>query len=164
MRSTRKPSRGPRRRWRGVPMRGHLISPRCTYLESSTHFVQGASICTCICTYTLICTWIGFIVCMQIIYYCSVVTYSCVCVFARIPRLERLTDLLHTVDMYESLGLSRLDGIETFNQRFMLLFSTLKKKPYDVLESRKADFEMDYDDFKRQLGDLNVCICLAKIP
>ena len=83
---------------------------------------------------------------------------------AYVPRLERLTDLLHTVDVYESLGLSRLDGIETFNQRFMLLFSTLKKKPYDVLESRKADFEMDYDDFKRQLGDLNVCICVARRP
>nr|WAW84836.1 axonemal dynein heavy chain C [Halisarca dujardinii] len=70
-------------------------------------------------------------------------------------RLDKLSELLNTVGTYESLSLSRLDGIDTFNQRFGLLFSTLKKKPYDVLESRKADFEMDYDDFKRQLSDLN---------
>ena len=61
---------------------------------------------------------------------------------------------------YETLSLSRIEGIETFNSRFGLLVSGLKKKPYDVLDHRKEDFEIDYEDFKLQLGDLNVRLYL----
>ena len=71
-------------------------------------------------------------------------------------RLEKLTKLLNTVAMYEVLSLSQLDGMDIFSQRFNVLVSTLKKKPYDILEHRKADFDIDYEDFQRQLVDLNV--------
>ena len=52
--------------------------------------------------------------------------------------------------------MSRLDGIDTFNSRFNLLVTTIKKKPYEILDQRKMDFDIDYDEFKRQLTDLNV--------
>ena len=71
-------------------------------------------------------------------------------------RLEKLTKLLNTVAMYDVLSLSQLDGMDIFSQRFNVLVSTLKKKPYDILEHRKADFDIDYEDFQRQLVDLNV--------
>lgn len=71
-------------------------------------------------------------------------------------RLEKLTKLMNTVATYDVLTLSQLDGMETFSQRFNVLVTTLKKKPYDILEHRKADFDIDYDDFQRQLTDLNV--------
>ena len=71
-------------------------------------------------------------------------------------RLEKLTKLLNTVAMYDVLSLSRLDGMDIFSQRFNVLVTTLKKKPYDILEHRKADFDIDYEDFQRQLVDLNV--------
>ncbi len=57
---------------------------------------------------------------------------------------------------YESLGLSRIEGIETFNARFGLLVSTLRKKPYDPLEHRKQDFDIDFREFTVQLADLEV--------
>ena len=63
---------------------------------------------------------------------------------------------MKTVDVYETLSLSRLDGIDTFNSRFNLLITTIKKKPYEILDQRKMDFDIDYDEFKRQLVDLNV--------
>ena len=71
-------------------------------------------------------------------------------------RLEKLTKLLNTVATYDVLSLSQLDGMDVFGQRFNVLVTTLKKKPYDILEHRKADFDIDYDDFQRQLVDLNV--------
>ena len=71
-------------------------------------------------------------------------------------RLEKLTKLLNTVATYDVLSLSQLDGMDTFSQRFNVLVTALKKKPYDILEHRKADFDIDYDDFQRQLTDLNV--------
>lgn len=71
-------------------------------------------------------------------------------------RVDKITELLRTIDTYETLSLSRLDSIDTFNSRFNLLITTLKKKPYEILDQRKMDFDIDYDEFKRQLIDLNV--------
>ena len=73
-------------------------------------------------------------------------------------RLDNITAFLKTVATYETLGLSRIEGIETFNARFGLIVSTLKKKPYDPLEHRKPDFDVDYQEFKLQLADLEVRI------
>ena len=71
-------------------------------------------------------------------------------------RLDNITEFLKTTATYETLSLSRIEGIETFNARFGLLVSTLKKKPYDPLEHRKPDFDVDYQEFKHQLADLEV--------
>ena len=71
-------------------------------------------------------------------------------------RLGNLTEFLRITGTYESLGFSRIEGIETFNARFGVLVSTLKKKPYEPLDYRKQDFDMDFQDFKLQLTDLEV--------
>lgn len=76
---------------------------------------------------------------------------------SNIYRLEKLTELLETVGVYSALSLSHIEGIEQLNSRFNLAYTSLKKKPYDVLDQRKMDFDSDYDDFKRQLLELNVC-------
>ena len=71
-------------------------------------------------------------------------------------RVDNIVEFLKTIATYETLGLSRLDGIDTFNSRFNLQVTTLKKKPYDILDQRKMDFDIDYEEFKRQLADFNV--------
>jgi len=73
--------------------------------------------------------------------------------------LDNISEFVNTVTTYGTLALSRIEGIETFNARFSLLASTLKKKPYDPLEHRKADFDIDFQDFKHQLADLEVQTC-----
>lgn len=72
------------------------------------------------------------------------------------PRLENIGEFLRTMQTYETLGLSRIEGIDSFNARCQLLFSNLKKKPYDVLEHRKQDFDIDYQEFKLQLKEFEV--------
>lgn len=32
----------------------------------------------------------------------------------------------------------------------------MKKKPYDFLDQRKAEFDEDFDEFKRSVGELHV--------
>ena len=78
------------------------------------------------------------------------------CPHTYVYRLDRVTELLNIVSLYENLSLSRLDGLDMYSQRFHILLTTLKKKPYDLLEHRKTEFDIDFDDFKRQLNDLNV--------
>ena len=75
---------------------------------------------------------------------------------SHLTRLENISEFLHTVEVYATLGLSRIEGIETFNNRIALLITNLKKKGYDPLEHRKHDFDIDYDDFKTQLKDQEV--------
>ena len=60
------------------------------------------------------------------------------------------------MDTFSTLGLSHIEGIETFNARFNVMIVTLKK-PYDILDQCRTDFNGDYDDFLRQLSDLQVC-------
>ena len=72
-------------------------------------------------------------------------------------RLEKIKALLLTMNTFSTLGLSHIEGVDTFNARFNVMIATLKKKPYDILDQRRSDFDGDYDDFLRQLSDLQVC-------
>ncbi len=65
-------------------------------------------------------------------------------------------DFLQSTKVYETLGLSRIEGIDTYHSRYTLLVSNIKKRGYDPLEHRKKEFNMDYEDFKSQLKDLEV--------
>ena len=38
----------------------------------------------------------------------------------------------------------------------MVIINVIKKKPYDLLDHRKMDFDTDYEEFCRQVGDLEV--------
>ena len=60
--------------------------------------------------------------------------------------------------MYTSLSLSTIEGIEQFNSRFGLLVSNLKKRPYDPLQQRKQDYDLDYKEFVFALGELEVSL------
>ena len=67
-------------------------------------------------------------------------------------------DFLRFTKTYETLSLSRIEGIETYNNRFGLLVNNIKKRAYDPLEHRKKDFDLDYEEFKSQLKDLEVSV------
>lgn len=64
--------------------------------------------------------------------------------------------MLCTIDVYSSLGLSHIEGIETMHSRFQLIVSGMKKKPYDILDQRKTDFDVDFEEFKRSALDIRV--------
>lgn len=64
--------------------------------------------------------------------------------------------MLCTIEVYSSLGLSHIEGIETLHSRFQLIVSGMKKKPYDILDQRKTDFDVDFEEFKRSALDIRV--------
>ena len=47
-------------------------------------------------------------------------------------------------------------GMELMANKFNVIVTSIKKKPYDFLDQRKAEFDQDFDDFKRQISDLHV--------
>ena len=49
-------------------------------------------------------------------------------------------------------------GIEVMANRFSVIQTQIKKKPYDFLDQRKQEFTQDFEDFQRQIKELNVSI------
>ena len=84
--------------------------------------------------------------------------------FAR--RLLKLTEIFTVLNSFCRLGLSKIEGIDMMNAKFQLIFTTVKRKPYDMLDYRKTEFDSDFEEFKRQISDLEVffCGCIRYLP
>ncbi|XP_033111994.1 dynein heavy chain 5, axonemal-like [Anneissia japonica] len=66
-------------------------------------------------------------------------------------RLERIADMVNTIENLSGLADVRVEGIESIFIRFQGIVATYKKKGYDVLDHRKGDFDIDYLEFRVQI-------------
>ncbi|XP_052240013.1 dynein axonemal heavy chain 8-like isoform X2 [Dreissena polymorpha] len=73
-------------------------------------------------------------------------------------RLEKIITLLRYIENFSTLAGSKIEGLEPYSTRFIQIFTSIKKKPYDVLDQRKIEFDQDYDEFKKQLAELEIGI------
>ncbi len=74
--------------------------------------------------------------------------------FAR--RLVKVIEMFTMLSNFNRLALSKIEGIDMLYAKFQLITTTMKKKPYDLLDYRKMDFDSDFEEFKRQIYDLEV--------
>lgn len=70
--------------------------------------------------------------------------------------LLQIIQMLSTIETYSVLTTSRIEGIEPMCAKFQTIFANVKKKPYDILDHRKIDFDTDFEDFKSSIYDLEV--------
>ena len=40
--------------------------------------------------------------------------------------------------------------------KFQVIVTAMRKKPYDYLDQRKMEFDSDFEEFKRQIQELHV--------
>ncbi|XP_076449856.1 dynein axonemal heavy chain 5-like isoform X2 [Babylonia areolata] len=73
-------------------------------------------------------------------------------------RLKKIIEMFDTMEMYSHLSESKIEGMELMANKFNVIVTSMKKKPYDFLDQRKAEFDQDFDDFKRQISDLHTAI------
>ncbi|XP_019624088.1 PREDICTED: dynein heavy chain 8, axonemal-like [Branchiostoma belcheri] len=69
-------------------------------------------------------------------------------------RIEKIIELLNTIEVFSVLSTSKIEGIENCAAKFQHIYSGIRKKPYDILDHRKTDFDHDFEDFKRSVEDL----------
>ena len=69
-------------------------------------------------------------------------------------RLQQLCSLVDTMQQFSVLKDSHLEGIEQFATRFSQLVSVMKKKPYNPLDHRKMEFSVDFEEFQRQVAEM----------
>ena len=69
-------------------------------------------------------------------------------------RTDKIVRMLDIIDKWGQLSQSKIDGIEPINVQFRSLVNNFKKKPYDVLNTRRRDFDTDFDQFQSDIQDL----------
>ena len=69
-------------------------------------------------------------------------------------RLDCIHSVVDTVQTFSALKQSHIEGIETLSSRFQHIISALKKKPYNPLDHRRTDFNTDYEEFQRQVHEI----------
>lgn len=71
-------------------------------------------------------------------------------------RLRRLIELFETIDQFTSLTVATMQGLDPIVSRFTEIQNELKKKPYDLVDWRKQEFEADYKQFQKNIAQLEV--------
>lgn len=64
--------------------------------------------------------------------------------------------MITAVKTFSVLGVSTIEGIDTLAGKFQNMYLTMKKKQYDILAPRKAEFEVDFAEFMTQMNNLEV--------
>ncbi|KAK3576985.1 hypothetical protein CHS0354_005992 [Potamilus streckersoni] len=73
-------------------------------------------------------------------------------------RLERIADIVNTIEMFAGLGDVKIEGIDSIAVRYKTVVDQIKKKNYDILDHRKQEFDTDYLEFKNQIDNLRMLI------
>ncbi|XP_021362874.1 dynein heavy chain 5, axonemal-like isoform X1 [Mizuhopecten yessoensis] len=71
-------------------------------------------------------------------------------------RLERIADMVNTMEMFSGLNDVKIEGIENTVIKYKTIVDQTKKKNYDVLDHRKGEFDMDYTEFRNQIEGLRL--------
>lgn len=74
-------------------------------------------------------------------------------------RLAQIQEVVEIIQQFSVLKESHIEGIDTLNTRFGHMVSSIKKKPYNPLDHRKMEFQADYEDFMRQISELEELLC-----
>ena len=74
-------------------------------------------------------------------------------------RLDQVQEVVEIIQQFSVLKMSRIEGIDSLSNRFGHMASAMKKKPYNPLDHRKMEFQTDYEEFMRQLSELQNQLC-----
>ncbi|XP_040468168.1 dynein heavy chain 8, axonemal [Falco naumanni] len=72
-------------------------------------------------------------------------------------RLEKITEMLTAVQTFCTLSLSAIEGIDVAVE-FKNIYQSVQKKPYDILDPQKTEFDVDFVDFTTKIEDLEIRI------
>lgn len=70
----------------------------------------------------------------------------------------QIIQIIAVCKKFESLGKSNIEGIEILARQFCTLSMNLKRKQYDMLAPRTAEFDTDFAKFMVQISHIEVCL------
>ena len=74
---------------------------------------------------------------------------------------SQIIEVLNALETFSVLFECKIEGIDAIAHRFNHLYATLKKKPYDPLDHRRPEFNVDFTEFQCHIQDLEVCLFIS---
>uniref|UniRef100_H2XPC8 AAA+ ATPase domain-containing protein n=1 Tax=Ciona intestinalis TaxID=7719 RepID=H2XPC8_CIOIN len=69
-------------------------------------------------------------------------------------RLDKLSEMFSTMHQFSQIHTVKIEGIDSIALKYQNIVTNTEKKKYDVLDHRKAEFEVDYNEFRMQIDNL----------
>ncbi|KAJ3249557.1 Dynein heavy chain 5, axonemal [Chytriomyces hyalinus] len=69
-------------------------------------------------------------------------------------RIQKVIDMFSVIEKFSLLERLGIEGMESLIRRFSNIMNTMQRKPYDILDHRKMEYDSDYSSFKKQISDL----------
>ncbi|KFV18927.1 Dynein heavy chain 8, axonemal, partial [Tauraco erythrolophus] len=73
-------------------------------------------------------------------------------------RLEKITKMITVVQTFCALSLSTIKGIDILAVKFKNIHRSVQKKQYDLLDPRKTEFDVDFENFMAKIEGLEIQI------
>ncbi|KAM4633147.1 dynein axonemal heavy chain 5 isoform 2-T2 [Polymixia lowei] len=70
-------------------------------------------------------------------------------------RLNKILEMFSTISTYSALQDSKIEGLETMATKFQAIVLNMKKTHYSFLDQRRTDFDVDYDEFRKNTTELH---------
>eukprot|EP01047_Picozoa_sp_COSAG01_P062772 COSAG01_NODE_8035_length_2947_cov_3.654846_1_plen_857_part_10 len=73
-------------------------------------------------------------------------------------RIQKLIDVFSTVRQFSALGEHNIEGMDKLIQHFFQIVDEFRKKPYDLLDYTKNQFDRDYLEFNVSIHELETSL------
>ncbi|TPX71761.1 hypothetical protein SpCBS45565_g00838 [Spizellomyces sp. 'palustris'] len=69
-------------------------------------------------------------------------------------RIQKVVDMFSIIEKFSLLERLGIEGMDGLIKRFSNIMMQMQRKPYDILDHRKMEYDSDYNTFKKQISDL----------
>ncbi|KAJ3055739.1 Dynein heavy chain 5, axonemal [Rhizophlyctis rosea] len=69
-------------------------------------------------------------------------------------RIQKVIDMFNVIGKFSKLEELGIEGMDFLIKRFTNIMMQMQRKPYDILDHRKMEYDSDYTTFKKQITDL----------
>ncbi|KAJ1345302.1 hypothetical protein BSLG_000815 [Batrachochytrium salamandrivorans] len=69
-------------------------------------------------------------------------------------RIQKVIDMFNIIEKFSMLETLGVEGMDSIVRKFSNILTQMQRKPYDILDHRKMEYDSDYNNFKKQVSDL----------
>ena len=73
-------------------------------------------------------------------------------------RVQKLTDMFSTIQQFSTLAKHNIEGMDSLIKNFFTIVDDFRRKPYDLLDYTKNQFDRDYLEFNVSIHELETAL------
>jgi dynein heavy chain len=68
-------------------------------------------------------------------------------------RIQKVIEMFSIIEKFALLETLGVEGMDVIVRRFTNILTQMQRKPYDILDHRKLEYDADFNNFKKQVAD-----------